>query len=401
MAVSSSFKAQADFAQRTSTNKKKPTKFGGAFKKVGQYLQHQAQQQPHSALYLAPRDPAHQKGASVTEEELLQHFTADPHALPYGVIPPLSSNGDTQRSSTLTSMTTEYSADSGILQSMKRHQYASDNILQSYDVLIPDRQPSTTAQEDGYFFIFIHGGYFRDHKQTSKALNPTISLLESDSTDSHIRDKITGYASLNYRLAAHPGYPQGPSTPSYTLNNAYWPDQPNDILAALAHLQSHYPQSKRYILAGHSVGATMSLLAALRATDAGIIPPAHVLGICGIYDFPQIHKTNDDYESLTKNAMDPSNYKEASPALYSAKEYARKWTTSDKTRNILLAHSREDELVNWEQVEHMQRVFPANNDVRRDGFKVDLVEIKGTHYQVLDNGEVARSLGELLGEVSR
>lgn len=403
------------------STKKKPTKFGSAFKKVGQYLQNQAQQNSHSALYLSPQDPYVVQQSQqthfdkLTEEEILQHLAGlnndHPSALPFGVIPPLSSNDGTPYGSTLTSMSEEAphsgGASSELLSRIKRHQYASDNILQSYDVLIPERREGKTATtsndddpSDGYFLVFIHGGYFRDPKQTSKSFQPTISFLESDTaTPQEITHKITGYASLNYRLAPHPGHPQSPTTPAYTHNVAHWPDQPNDIISALKHIHSHYPASRRYILSGHSVGATLSLIATLRARDSGLTPPAHVVGICGIYDFPLIHKMNDGYEGMTRGSMDQKQFGEASPALYKLGDYVEKW--NGEAHTVMLAASKEDKLVNWEQMEGMAEVFDKQDggERAREKIKSVVVEVEGDHYACLEDGGLARCLRELLGSV--
>lgn len=408
MAVLNAPTPESNTRQHPIPSKKKPSKFGTAFKKVGKYLQQQAQEQSHSALYLSPRDLNHTQDTQYAGQDLLEYLSDDPSVLPYGVIPPIPSYTNTLHSHPASSsMSSDSDSDPGISQSITRHQYASDNILQSYDVLIPDRPPqdnNTRNSEPGYFLIFIHGGYFRDPKQTSKSFVPTIALLESSPPE--IRNRITGYASLNYRLAPHPGYPQDPSTPSYNLNNARWPDQPNDILAALKHIQSHYPQGKRYILAGHSVGATLSFIAALRCADLGLIPPTTVLGICGIYDFPRIHRTNDGYESLTRNAMDPGQYVEASPALVDVQTYIEKWTVKSKSeggsgkRGVLLAQPVTDELVGTDQCEVMADVFSDGQGKVADGFELETVDaVKGTHWQILENGELARCFGRAIGLV--
>lgn len=290
---------------------------------------------------------------------------------------------------------------------MKRHQYASDNILQSYDVLVPSRAPPT-----GYFLVFVHGGYFRDPKTTSTCFKPAITSLESRAETS---SRTTGYASINYRLSPHPAYPQDPSsTPKYTLNNALWPDQPDDILAALKHLQSTYPQAQRYILSGHSVGAALSFVSTLRCQEAGVVAlPRAIVGLSGIYDFPLIHRTDPDYESMTRNAMDAAQYVEASPALAGLDAYRTKWRSPEDQpngkhkRTVVLAHSRDDGLVRWDQVEAMHAVFGNGNgkggggDDDDDAIEAELVEVTGGHDQVLSNGALARALERAIEMVDR
>lgn len=293
-------------------------------------------------------------------------------------------------------MTASSASGSGILQHIKRHQYASENILQSYDVLVPSQDTSRT----GPWIVFIHGGYFRDPTKDSTGLKPAISLIEESQSHNALRAKISGYASLNYRLSPHPDYPQDPSsTPSYTLNTARWPDQPNDITAALRHLQSHYPASRDYVLAGHSVGATLAFTMVLRAADAGVALPRAVVGVSGIYDFVRIHKTNPDYEGMTSNAMTPEQYVEASPALYDVDVYDRRWkmagdnvSESSSKRVVVLAHSKDDGLVGWDQAEEMNKLF-ANGAK----WQKVLLELHGKHNEIWENGgELVRAFDEVM-----
>ena len=274
----------------------------------------------------------------------------------------------------------------GIFQNMVRHQYSSDSILQSYYVFVPQRQVNQTLKTS--WIVYIHGGYFRDPKVDSTSLKPAIKLIEESESPprSDLQSRISGYASINYRLAPHPAHPQDPkTTPSYTRNSAKWPDQPNDIMAGLKHLQRTYPGSKDYILAGHSVGATFAFLATLKAREAGIAMPKAVVGVGGIYDFPAIHKTNPDYEDMTSNGMDKKYFSEASPALYTADEYEQKWV--QEKRAVVIAHSKDDGLVNWSQPEEMMKVLSG------DAFTSELVELKGQHNEIWENGsELVRAL---------
>ncbi|KAK5101286.1 Kynurenine formamidase [Lithohypha guttulata] len=400
-------------------HKKSSGKVGSAFRKVGRYLKDQATEQSHSALYLSPPSREPQNAIRYPSQTNHQHFDEKEDDLvkkilvldgagyslgsaPPAYTPTLSpfANGMMDASGT------------DLFRDVRRHQYASDNILQSYDVLRPQRDGSDSNGEDKdkYWLVYIHGGYFRDPKVDSTSFRPAIILLEeanshsqpqprsNSSTTTHSQlsttatDTIAGYVSLNYRLSPHPAYPQDPqSTPSYTLNNARWPNQPNDILLALQHLHKTYPGSTRYILVGHSVGATLAFIAALQASEHTIAPPCAVLGVSGIYDYPLIHRTNTGYEDITRNAMSPETYEEASPALYPLHEYRKRWIEVEDSRNdkprkkvVVLAHSRDDGLVSWDQVEEMRKVF--NRDGAEDDCRCELVELKGKHNQIWEEG---------------
>lgn len=383
---------------RSSSNK-----IGSAFRKVGKYLKEQASEQPHTALYLGPasKEPQprptiwtynHQNPSNEDyQNQLFQKLTVlngyiEPP--PYGVV----AEHPSLTTSRATTMTSASATGPGIFQSMIRHQYASDNILQSYDVLQPEHSTDT-----GIWLVYIHGGYFRDPKVDSTSFKPAISQIESPETplSQGLRNKIAGYASLNYRLSLHPAYPQDPaSTPPYTLRNARWPDQPKDILSALSHLQRTYPASKDYILLGHSVGATLAFLATLSVKSHGITPPKAVVGVSGIYDFPAIHQSNPDYEPMTRNGMEEKFYREASPALYDAQDYLDKWDVeADQQRVLLIAHSKDDELVNWEQPEEMVSIFGQSK-----GFKKELLELYGAHNSIWEKGgELVRTIEKAVG----
>ncbi|KAJ9502408.1 Kynurenine formamidase [Exophiala xenobiotica] len=285
-------------------------------------------------------------------------------------------------------------SDDLLAKNVTRHQYGQDNILQSYDLYIPEptlkAEPESEPESPGYWILYIHGGYFRDPNVTSSSFLPALSRIVAANTNTNTNtneveeegkkenngidiDDISGYASINYRLSPHPQKsPQNPhTTPAYELRNAKWPDHLHDVLAGIAHLQQKYAFGERYLLVGHSVGATMALLSTLAAASArsfttstgtttttahgdddrtqqqqqqppklllplpAIEPPLAVLGVSGIYDFPTLHDSFPSYVDLTRNAgigigrgmMDANDDGDvaASPARYTAEEYSRSW----------------------------------------------------------------------------
>ena len=327
---------------------------------------------------------------------------------------------------------------------VQKFQYGSDNILQSVEVYIPQRSPNLgslrerSSGEDSnddssappaytardsppytptespmgtgthtptpkYWVIYIHGGYFRDPKVDSSSFHPALGqLCNPHHQDSHVRavqEHIAGYASINYRLSPHERYPQGEETDKYGRREAKWPEQMADVLAAIKWLQGKYGFGEQYLLVGHSVGATMALLACLQG-GGKIETPLAVLGVCGIYDFDALHKTfGSDYEYLTKNAgMTEESWRQASPALRERKEYEENWSKGKK-RWCLLAQSKTDGLVDWGQVELMQKVFEGEGS---EGVEVlvDVMEVKGKHNEVWERGgELARCVAAGVGEI--
>jgi hypothetical protein len=130
--------------------------------------------------------------------------------------------------------------------------------------------------------------------------------------------------------------------------------------------------------------------------------PTAILSVSGIYDFPLLHSSNPGkgYEDLTDNAIpDPKDQELTSPARYSMQDYLDSWADGGKTRRALvLAHSKDDGLVDWNQVEAMRDVFAgvqdgeghqnaANEAIRVGG----ILELKGRHDDIWRTGaELAR-----------
>jgi hypothetical protein len=329
--------------------------------------------------------------------------------------------------------------------------YASDNYLQTYDVF-PTTSPSNTTptspcSSSTYWLIYIHGGFFRDPLVDASSFHATISHLHATTPpDSPERALLAGYASINYRLSAHPEHTQQPNTPRFSRRQAAWPAHLDDVLTALATLQARYGFGARYILAGHSVGAQLALLAALRCVPpppvekrrrrSGLaaaqgeeekeeeqggaqrrkVPeaPTVVLGISGIYDFPLIHEDHPEYTALTFGAMRRGEEVLASPARYELGEYVRVGV-----KRVVLAHSRDDGLVPWNQVGAMAAVLGERCAVGQggeikgisnsseggqagDGEFVSVLELKGEHNEIWRDGrESSRAVLEALRFVVR
>jgi acetyl esterase/lipase len=290
----------------------------------------------------------------------------------------------------------------------------------------PERSPiasGTHTPTPKYFVIYIHGGYLRDPKVSSSSFHPALGqLVNSHSPNQHIREvqpHIAGYASINYRLAKHPDYKQDDSVSKYERRDAKWPDMLDDVISGIEWLQRRYGFGERYLLVGHSIGATIALLACLKA-DKDFVKPLAVLGMCGIYDFPALHRYwGAEYEKMTNNAgIEQAMYQDASPAHYSRGAFERDWVgkgQGKKKRWFVIAASKGDGRVEWGQVEGMQRVFEGESDSEKEARKsegnadedesnvlVDVVEVKGTHDEVWRKGEelarvVAVAVGEMMG----
>lgn len=163
------------------------------------------------------------------------------------------------------------------------------------------------------------------------------------------------------------------------------------------------------MLVGHSVGATMAFQIALSsripwdpssASEGDIKQPMGILGVEGIYDFPLIlnavpSEVRDMYLAPTRGAFgdNEETWLDVSPAQYSKEAYAREWRSG--RRVAVVAHSPDDEMVGWEQVKAMQKVFESGEPDENINFQV--LELKGKHDALWKKGqELAKAIGEAL-----
>ncbi|KAL8985202.1 MAG: hypothetical protein Q9205_001023 [Flavoplaca limonia] len=311
--------------------------------------------------------------------------------------------------------------------------------LQTLDLHIPIYPPSYPS----YTIIYIHGGAFRDPLITSKSMLPSLPFLFPSTSISlttklpsinHDRDDSDGnnnngqgenhieaIVSVNYRLIPYPTHPTHPSTPGDENRNAKWPDQVDDVRAAIEWLSSssdsvdelgkergrcsRLTSQSEIILVGHSVGATIAFALALelgyrddadRDDVEGLMHKiAAVVGIEGIYDFTALRDAHLDYRSI---------YEDFTNGAFGA-EADGNWEKGNvirmiadgmemgKTAVVVLGQSREDELVEWSQIETMGQAL-REKDWRKgaeDGEgvakQVLFEELRGGHDEIWEKGE--------------
>ncbi|KAI9877330.1 MAG: hypothetical protein M1830_004233 [Pleopsidium flavum] len=235
---------------------------------------------------------------------------------------------------------------------------------------------------------YIHGGAWRDPAISSDSFNPALSFL----LDHPIVDNIAGLASINYRLSPYTSHAISPSSPDDAARNAKHPDHIQDVLTALAFLQSEYGFGDNYLLVGHSCGATLAFQVTMgkwqAQSAARVSMPQGILGLEGIYDLVALRDTHQDipvYQEIIKNAFgDEKHWNEASPTFISIRET---WTN---VRLAGLAHSANDELVEFEQLQLMAATLKERDGSGRE----DLVlSLEGKHDDVWRNGwELAQSI---------
>ena len=243
-------------------------------------------------------------------------------------------------------------------------QYADTSELNTLSVtLLQQPVPNDTAR---LFLVYIHGGAWRDPAIPASSFAATERHLLSAATPA-IKDKISGIASMDYRLSPYPAHPTNPSNPHDPARNARHPDHINDVLTAILFLQEKYSFGNRYILIGHSCGATLALQVAMKrfwgsqydptsALELNVEPPLAIIGVSGIYDIAGLVDDNaaqPAYRDLVVNAMgsDRKMWEEASPVNG---DYEDGWQDG---KLAVFVHSTDDELVAMKQPETMWKVL--------------------------------------------
>lgn len=275
--------------------------------------------------------------------------------------------------------------------------YADASDLNTFSVYLP-RQPIPN-DPNGLFLIYIHGGAWRDPMILADSFQPTQSHLLASTKLT--KDKISGIATLNYRLSPYPAHATNPSNPHDPARNARHPDHINDVLAAILYLQETYRFGTRYVLIGHSCGATLALQVAMKrfwgsqydptsALELNVEPPLAIIGVSGIYDIVGLVDDNASvpaYRDLVVNAMGSERkvWEEASPVKG---HYEEGWKEGNL---VVLVHSEDDELVGMEQPEAMWKLLGEQGFSEAAGSEkarkfVKLAGVK--HDQVWEDGQI-------------
>jgi acetyl esterase/lipase len=275
------------------------------------------------------------------------------------------------------------------------------NALQTVDIWVPP-----TANLNGKWVIYIHGGAWRDPLVLSDSFSATVSHIVADQDVS----TISGIASIDYSLSPHPHHPthpsppKDPSQPIDPSRNARHPDHILDVLTALRYLQDKYHFGSQYVLLGHSCGATLALQVAMDHTKWGqeaaalkVSKPNVIIGLNGLYDMPSlIHEPGGKHKELvpvytafTKLAFgdDEKQWQRISPV--SVDDWATEWSPG---KEVILAQSLEDSLVPYSQTEEMLSNFNAS---KSGSLKVREVPFTGDHNFLWEDG---RRLAEIVAD---
>lgn len=220
----------------------------------------------------------------------------------------------------------------------------------------------------------------------SKSFEPAVEIL----CNSPLKDSIAGYASINYRLSPYPSHPKDPSSPGDLSRNVRHPSHLLDVSRALLFLDGKYRISNRYILAGHSAGATLAFqLNNWYLPDTQLPQPLCVLGISGIYDFEAFIASHSEipvYQELIDNAFpNKSLWGQASPHT-SHLPGTPKWQHATA---VIISHSGEDELVEKAQASSMLELARTTPDALG---RVHFLQATGAHDEIWKSGHILAGL---------
>lgn len=229
---------------------------------------------------------------------------------------------------------------------------------------------------------------------------PTLKQLLSPKHHDDFLNNVAAVASIDYRLSPHPDYPQdSATTPATELRNARHPDHINDVISALSLMQSTYGFGSRYVLVGHSCGATLSFQTIMEERST-ISAPSGIVGVCGIYDLNLMISNHASspwaqvYRDFVVGAFgsDEKTWDRVSPAKYA--DFS-KWanTPPDDGRPIVMvASSSEDELIEADQGNVMGEVLSHIADDTNLVCKI-VPDLRGAHDEIWSHGsELARCI---------
>ncbi|KAK0613610.1 Alpha/Beta hydrolase protein [Immersiella caudata] len=278
--------------------------------------------------------------------------------------------------------------------------------LQTLTIYIPGTQPPplptpSPTPSDSTWILFIHGGAWRDPLVDASAFHPAATSLLLKNNN-HNGNPIAGLVSINYRLSSHPNHPS--SNPAHA---AHHPDHIHDVLGAISFLQRARVATGRYVLAGHSCGATLAFQAVMDPTRWGlsgemqIRKPQVVVGLNGLYDLAGFIKTppvgyeglREAYEEFTRGAFGDGEETWRAVCPATAREWVGEWVGEweGERRKAVLVQSGEDGLVPRGQLEGMRGVL------EREGVDVVEMEAGGGHDEMWERGE--GRMAEVLWEV--
>ncbi|GMM52972.1 arylformamidase [Starmerella bacillaris] len=195
----------------------------------------------------------------------------------------------------------------------------------------------------GTWFIFVHGGAWRDASKTHLTGKHLCETIEAK-----FPGMYSGFASLDYRLSP----------------NSKHPDPVTDVTAAVNVVKWEFSPEK-IVLAGHSCGAMLAAQAYDQLFHSSM-PVTNFFGIDGIYDLQSLVKEYPDYEEFVSQEFGPRS-EWPSPPDYKT------------LPNLTLIHSVKDTLLSLNQSKEVQKVTGCK-----------LIELpNGDHDEIIEDMDIS------------
>ncbi|KAJ5329315.1 hypothetical protein N7452_009705 [Penicillium brevicompactum] len=257
------------------------------------------------------------------------------------------------------------------------------------------------SSKDGYWVIFIHGGAWRDPTVKDTAFNAAESILR-DTPDL----PIAGFASISYRLSAHPNHPQDPINTSPTITAMRNTPIIFGICGATLAFQAVMGAvSNHREQAFSETKENPKISVGVVSASPGPLPPpltaqpTAIVGVAGIYDLRRLRDSHPDisaYSEFIEGAFgaDELLWDGVSPAqMAGSRGVEGGWKSG---RLAVLAHSKDDELVDESQLDAMEESLkqwgkleaqiPVQELSHRDR-RVRVLPISGAHDEAWERGD--------------
>ncbi|KAF4955745.1 hypothetical protein FGADI_4316 [Fusarium gaditjirri] len=255
---------------------------------------------------------------------------------------------------------------------------------QTLDIWVPTRlQHGDPSQM--YWVIFIHGGAWRDPDITATnfAAKAVVDLFNSG-----VAEVIEGIASINYRLSPRTlSQPMPSGGPLGGKQQAMHPDHLNDVISGIRYLQRKFRFGDRYILTGHSCGATLAyqtlIWQSMDKHETWEAPQA-IIGVAGLYDLLLL-RDMDPMPPMCQQLLlaafgtDETLWRDVSPAAYS--DFETLWPSG---KLAVMAYCEDDEYVSSAQVDTMHHALKLWGE--KKGRLVKTLNLKGGHDEVWRTG---------------
>jgi len=169
------------------------------------------------------------------------------------------------------------------------------------------------------------------------------------------------------------------------------PTHVQDVMTAIRWLQRTYGFGERYVLVGHSCGATIAFQTVMglwsappdHVGNATISKPVGIVGVAGIYNLGLLASTYETvpvYREFLEGAFGPDRIEwlKANPT---SGEYEKTWPNA---KVVVLGWSKDDSLVDETQVQCMSSSLFNN---QQPGRSERVLQLKGEHDEIWRNGQ--------------